>query len=366
MDRDTNPIIPQHGVPPLVSVMVLAYNHGPYIEECLESLACQVVNFPYEIVVGEDCSTDDTRKRVASMVEKYPGRIIPLYHNTNCGMHANVEAVAQRCCGKYLAFCEGDDFWQRRDKLQLQVDCLENAPDVSLVCSDLDIFFQRTGEVIRNADRHCKGWQQPLHDATTSLFLREIGIGTCTAVIRTSDFIRVRKENPFEFSLQWPMQDFQLFIEISRLGRVVHLSESLATYRVLDESASNTRSALKLFDFNVKVFNLSEHYARKLLINDEIVNKVRRYYFSEGYRFSVDMPPGKGFAAFRSFVDACPIRPETLSDYLKIRAVGSPGAWWGGQKYFFFFSHLMGSLRGLKMALHRTLLKMRSAFHMLS
>lgn len=354
-DRDTNPIIPQPGTPTLVSVMVLAYNHGPYIEECLESIARQCVDFSFKIVVGEDCSTDDTRLVVEKMFQKYPELIKPIYHKTNCGMHGNIDAVSKECCGKYLAICEGDDFWQRNDKLQMQVDCMEAGDDVALVCSDLDILFQNSGRLIRNADRNSKGWSRPLADVTTSLLMREIGVGTCTALMRRNDFLRVRKENPYEFSSQWPMEDLQSFIEISRLGRVVHLPDSLATYRILDDSASNTRSPHKLLEFNKKVAEISEHYAHKLRLDKILLNRLRLYYYSEAFRFAMDLPSVEGRAISQSFLEAHPVQPINHIDGFKTEAVKSVFAWAVAHVIFKSCSHVFILLRLIKRNLNNLL-----------
>ena len=92
-----------------VSVCVVTYNQENYIAECLESLVNQVTNFRYEIIVGEDCSTDGTRAIVQRYVEKYPNLIVPLFYKNNIGAVENIKKVYKKAKGKYIAHMDGDD-----------------------------------------------------------------------------------------------------------------------------------------------------------------------------------------------------------------------------------------------------------------
>ncbi len=118
---------------PVVSVAMLAYNHEPYLAQAIGSVLAQRVDFPVEIVVGEDCSTDETRAALLRLAAEHPGRIRPLLHDSNLGMHGNTEAVLDACRGELVAFLEGDDYWTDPEKLALQVDALR--ADATLVGS---------------------------------------------------------------------------------------------------------------------------------------------------------------------------------------------------------------------------------------
>lgn len=119
-----------------VSVMVLAYNHGKYIREALESMVTQQTNFKYEIVIGEDCSTDDTRQIIMEYYKKYPGLIVPLLRKKNLGATRNLASTLRHCSGEYVAFMECDDFWIDSLKLQKQADFLDAHADYSGVFCD--------------------------------------------------------------------------------------------------------------------------------------------------------------------------------------------------------------------------------------
>jgi glycosyltransferase involved in cell wall biosynthesis len=117
---------------PLVSVACITYNHEKFIAQAIESVLMQVTDFPVELVIGEDCSTDGTRAIVQEYAAKYPGVIRPLLPDKNLGMAKNYESVRLACRGKYIAWLEGDDFWILPKKLQMQVDLMEANPHYSM------------------------------------------------------------------------------------------------------------------------------------------------------------------------------------------------------------------------------------------
>ncbi len=117
---------------PKVSVFMITYNHEKYISEAIEGILMQRTNFDYDIVIGEDCSTDNTRNIILDYQKKYPGKFKLLLHDTNIGANANQKAVLNNCSGKYIAFCEGDDYWTDPLKLQKQIDLMESYPSHNL------------------------------------------------------------------------------------------------------------------------------------------------------------------------------------------------------------------------------------------
>jgi glycosyltransferase involved in cell wall biosynthesis len=117
---------------PLVSVRLVAYNHEKWIAQCLESILMQRTDFPFEVIVGEDCSTDRTREIVLAYAGNYPDKIRVLPSEANLGHMLNSYRVQQACRGKYHAMIEGDDYWIDPLKLQKQADFMEAHPDVSL------------------------------------------------------------------------------------------------------------------------------------------------------------------------------------------------------------------------------------------
>ena len=121
---------------PLLSVCFITYNHENYLNESLESVLNQKANFDYEIIIGEDFSTDRTREIVKRYEKKYPKKIKIISSECNVGAHRNIIRVLENCIGKYIATIEGDDYWTDNLKLQKQVDFLEKNNEFSMVCHD--------------------------------------------------------------------------------------------------------------------------------------------------------------------------------------------------------------------------------------
>ena len=96
---------------PKVSVRIVTYNHERFIGQAIDSVLMQTVNFPYEIVIGEDCSTDNTRRIVMDYRDRYPDKIRLLLHEQNVGQHANIMRTEAACRGRYMANLDGDDYW---------------------------------------------------------------------------------------------------------------------------------------------------------------------------------------------------------------------------------------------------------------
>jgi glycosyltransferase involved in cell wall biosynthesis len=111
---------------PLVSVWMVTYNHEKFIRQAIESVLMQVTDFQIEIIIGEDCSTDGTRKIIEELELQYPDIIKPIYHEKNVGAQRNAyEFCLPELKGKYIACLEGDDYWTDPYKLQKQIDFLE-------------------------------------------------------------------------------------------------------------------------------------------------------------------------------------------------------------------------------------------------
>lgn len=134
----------------MVSIASTAYNHERYIERALNSILVQETNFKFEIIIGEDCSSDKTRRIIERYRRRYPEIIRPIYNERNIGLKENDYAVRRRLRGKYRALLEGDDYWLLKDKLQRQVDFLEKNPEYSAITGEF-ITINGSGKVIPRA-----------------------------------------------------------------------------------------------------------------------------------------------------------------------------------------------------------------------
>jgi glycosyltransferase involved in cell wall biosynthesis len=135
---------------PLLSITCIAYNQEPYIADAIESFIAQKTSFPSEILIGDDCSTDRTRDIILDYQRRYPGRIRLIPSSKNTGSRLNGVQTRAAARGKYIAHCDGDDFWTDPLKLQAQVDFLESNPDY-VVCHHDAVIIDETGNVISSS-----------------------------------------------------------------------------------------------------------------------------------------------------------------------------------------------------------------------
>ena len=115
---------------PLVSVWVIVYNHEKYIRDCLDGILMQKVDFPFEVIVHDDCSTDKSRKIISEYIQNFPKKIIPIFQKENLYQQKQnvLEPPFSISKGKYIAYCDGDDYWCDVNKLQKQINVLEDNP----------------------------------------------------------------------------------------------------------------------------------------------------------------------------------------------------------------------------------------------
>ena len=134
----------------MVSICCITYNHEAFVKQAIESFLMQKTNFMFEIIIGDDCSTDGTKKILNEYKKKYPELIRVIARRKNIGAHRNFSNVVACAKGKYLAHCEGDDFWTDCDKLQKQVDFLEQNPDYIICCNYTRVIDQHENTLYVN------------------------------------------------------------------------------------------------------------------------------------------------------------------------------------------------------------------------
>jgi glycosyltransferase involved in cell wall biosynthesis len=261
---------------PLISVKMITYNHEPYIAQAIEGVLQQKTDFPIELVIGEDCSTDRTREIVLCYQKKYPSLIRVLISDKNVGGHKNSRRTHKACRGKYIAFCEGDDYWHHPDKLQMQVEYLETHPEYGMVHSDIDRYIVNTGEMIPSFHKK----EMLLHKNAKILnvmITNEYFVETCSVVVRKDLLDKIRETCQFEFSEIFPMGDIQMWIEIAYRSKLKYIDASLSTRNMLPESASQSKNIEKRIKFLKSVRAILIHYANKYGGEDTIELKKKIY-----------------------------------------------------------------------------------------
>lgn len=229
---------------PLVSIVVTTYNHAAYIEECLRSILMQRVDFPYEVLVGEDCSPDGTADVLRRLRPEFPECFTFVLRERNLGPVGNGEDLYARAQGKYLASIEGDDFWTYDGKLQAQVDYLEAHPECSAVycrCTVVDEDSRPNGE----------HYPQCPHEAYSfnDYFYSRLPGQTATMVCRREDYFSARESflKLAEYS-SYPGDRRNAFLFLC-LGDVHCMKEAWSAYRhVIRRESTSFSSRVRIDD----------------------------------------------------------------------------------------------------------------------
>ena len=178
---------------PLVSVCCVTYNHAQFIRKCLDGFLMQQTDFPIEILIHDDCSTDGTTEIIRGYEAKYPDLIFPLYEEENQYQQGKVAEIDfynyRRACGKYIAYCEGDDYWTDPLKLQKQVDFMEANQEYSVCFHDFQIHDVRNAKWSKPSYNKGNALQVGGEDISTEMFLHNANYGQpLTMLFRVSCF----------------------------------------------------------------------------------------------------------------------------------------------------------------------------------
>ncbi|MDP1623922.1 MAG: glycosyltransferase [Bacteroidales bacterium] len=245
---------------PLVSACLITYNHEYFINKCIEGALIQELSFPYEIIIGEDFSIDGTRDICLEYAEKHPQIIRLVCNDKNLGMVRNWTLALQECKGKYIAICEGDDYWTDPLKLQNQVDFLEAHPEYMISFHAVDLMIHNNGtSSLSNNTVQLHQNQFTIEDLLKCNF-----INTPSLVIRNTDFLK-RITNSYEHI---PTLDWMITILASQYGKICYFPESMAVYRMHDGGIHSHKdkkyfleSAITLFEFLEQNINPEFHTA---------------------------------------------------------------------------------------------------------
>ncbi|MGL5049074.1 MAG: glycosyltransferase family 2 protein [Fusobacteriaceae bacterium] len=239
----------------LVSIICLAYNHENVIEDALNGFFKQKVNFNYEILVHEDASTDKTADILKKYQQKYPNLIKVIYQQENQyskgkSVTANLMSIAE---GKYLAFCEGDDFWIDENKLQKQVDFLEKNSDYSATYHNVI-----TGDENKKIIKNHREYNFHIDHIVTKNDIEQVSLGGQTASLVCINFWKNFTEEHKNLYIQTAGNgDMKLSAVLVHLGKVYSFSEIMSfyrrTYNTDSWNSKNYNKNLCYFRFNARM-----------------------------------------------------------------------------------------------------------------
>lgn len=240
--------------PVLVSISCVTYNHSSYIRECLDGFLMQKTNFVFEVLIHDDASTDGTSDIINEYKKKYPDIIKPIYQTENQyskGISPTRMFNYPRAKGKYIALCEGDDYWTDLYKLQKQVDFLEANPDYGMCYTQAKVFIQNQKSFsAKNIGKRTTSFEDLLHHNC---------IPTLTTCVRKNILDKYLEEVKPE-NQKWLMGDYPMWLWFSLYSKIFFLEEVMATYRELEESASHSSDISKQIYFELGVKKIKDFF----------------------------------------------------------------------------------------------------------
>lgn len=240
-----------------VSIACMAYNHEDYIAETLESFLMQKTDFAYEILVHDDASTDRTQEIIKGYEEKYPEIIKPIYQKENqFSQNVVVEYINhKRASGKYIAFCEGDDFWTDPDKLQKQVDYMEKHPETSMCIHAAQKVDARTKRKIADI--------RPFKESRVMTVEEVIEGGGDFFATNSMMYSKEKLAVWPNFYFNAVVGDYPMVIFGALQGVFYYMDENMSSYRV------NSEGSWTLREFS-SIANKTKHYTDIAHMLDEI------------------------------------------------------------------------------------------------
>jgi glycosyltransferase involved in cell wall biosynthesis len=248
----------------VVSICCLAYNHELYIQECLEGFMMQKTNFKFEILIHDDASTDKTAEIIKKFEKQYPEIIKPIFQTEN-QFSKKIGSITSafnfpRVKGKYIAICEGDDYWTDPYKLKKQVEFLELNPDYGLVHTDCDYYIHHKNRFERNANENLLN-NSKLNSSKELFDLLISGnykIRTATVLFRKELLDVISTNRP-----RFLMGDTPMWLDFSQHTKFKYFEEVTAVYRVLVNSASHSPSLKKNLRFSLSMAEMRLFYVKK-------------------------------------------------------------------------------------------------------
>jgi len=291
------------GTAPTVSIYVTTYNHENYIERALDSILMQKTRYSYEVLVGEDCSTDGTRRVVQDWERRHPGKFTFFYRETNT-YHTdcpNGLDLKLRCKGKYIICLEGDDFWTDPEKLEKQVSFLEAHPEYYAVAHNCTVVGE---DSLPNGETYpeCKDG-----DYTLRHFASEIMPGQLTTLLSRNYMTDPDFDRELVLSRSGP-GDRNIYFSIACQGKIFCMQQAMSAYRHVTSKGSSY-SATYVYGYEREAAPLRNRITFAKRLGNREAERCASFQFLLHARYAMRIRAIGFFRAFREFHSvSCPVR----------------------------------------------------------
>lgn len=234
-----------------LSIIVLTYNQEKYVRRTLNSIISQKTNISFEVIVGDDASTDSTPKIIREYADRYPAIIKPVLRSQNIGLIRNYFSLLSMCTGEYIMECAGDDYWPE-NKIDFQIEYMEQHPLVDMVCGSVETIDQYENK-LSYIDR-----KKEKIDFSELLLLNNIcAVSVCFKRKCAEKYI----EQIEPVQKGWKMEDYPMWLWIGKYGNIRWLSKLSGYYRILNGSVSHSENIKRQIEFEKAVYEIRVFYA---------------------------------------------------------------------------------------------------------
>lgn len=215
----------------LISVVIPSYNRSDTVEQTIDSILAQKVDADVEIVIGDDCSTDNAREVLLKYKEQHPDTIKLLFHEQNMGLGANWATCVKACKGKYICNCDNDDYWHNEHKLQIQLDYMESHPECNICITNHRTHNRTTGEI--------KEFEVELDHSDIQMQMWNGGRFCNATIMYRADFMKAHLDLDEFIKRRFTLQDWPAWVILTAYTDIDLIPVSTATFGI--ETVSITR-----------------------------------------------------------------------------------------------------------------------------
>lgn len=263
-------------ITPKISVLMLTYNHAPYLKEAIEGVLMQKTDFDFELIICNDCSPDASEQVIQPFVDKHPEIISYFRHKKNIGFIENQRFAFKKANGKYIAYCEGDDYWTCPNKLQFQYDFLEKNSEFVMTTARNLVLHQDSGK-ITNDGKDLIFENKEVVDYTQETFFNERPTQTFTYLIRR-EFLDLKWINIYP-----NYRDLYYFYHLLEFGKGRAFNKIVGVYRLHEGGVYSSLAIEKKLRTSISIFKNIKKQNNDTRANHQIIKDldqlINKYYY---------------------------------------------------------------------------------------
>lgn len=285
---------------PLVSIFCITYNHENYIKQALDGFINQNTNFQYEILINDDCSTDNTTNILKEYESKYPDLIKVFYHDKN--EYSQGKSVLTKLFefakGEYIAYCEGDDYWINKNKLQIQIDALKKNPECGFCCTDVNVFFENINKFDYAIGKHKKAYIDFNNPINSKGYLFNV-----TWVIKKDIFYYVTQKKTNFKCIDIALKNLY---EICLTTKGIYIDTVTSVYRRAYGSLScfSDNEIKKRYEYNKSLLILQKEYLKYFPMPEATLNKVLLNFFKTNFQDALNFNDKEIIAIYTNYISS--------------------------------------------------------------